>query len=141
MGSPTPTRGTRHQPNPCLVCLVPIGNCLILAKRRTMQPHREVFSSSHEAKTCQCLCLAYILLAGDHLRDPSPEAQCCRGRDKPLRCRDILGRQRQRKVLFKLRQLHSQCRIKISLKPNVNEMARALGRLCTFFPPGLSSGM
>lgn len=28
---------------------------------RTLQPHREVFASSHEAKKCRCLCLNYIL--------------------------------------------------------------------------------
>lgn len=37
------------------------------------------------------------------------------------------------KALFRLELLHSQRRIKISLKPNVNEMAQALGRLCSFF--------
>lgn len=86
MGSPTPRRGARHQPNPCL-CLVPIGNHLILARRRTMQRHREIFSSFHKAKKCQCFCLAYFSQAGDQLRDPSNKAWCCRSCNKPYTTR------------------------------------------------------
>lgn len=131
--SPTPTSGTRQQPNPFGLCLVPVGNHLILAKRRMMQPHRELFSSFREAKKCQCLHIACISLASDHLREPSPEAWCCRSRDKPLRFQDSLGSQWQRRTLLKLEPLHWQCRIKITFKPNVNEMAQAPGRLCAFF--------
>lgn len=123
------------------LCLGPIRSHLILAKKRTMQPHRKVFSGSHEAKKCQCLCLAYTSPGVDRLRDPSPKAWPCRSCDKPVHHWDILRRQWQRKVLFELEPLHLQCRTKILFKPNVSKMAQALGRLCTFFPPGLSSGM
>lgn len=130
---PPPTKGTKQQPNPFGLCLVPAGNHLTLAKRRMMQPHRELFSSFHEAKRCQCLHVAYISLSSVHLGDPSPDAWCCRSCDKPLCCQHSLESQRQRKTLLKLEPLHWQCRIEIALKPNVNEMAQALGRLCTFF--------
>lgn len=112
------------------LCFVPIGNHLILAKRRITQLHREVFSSSYEAKKCQCFCLTYISLAGDHLGDPCPEAWCCRSRDKSLCCWDILGRQRQRKVVFKLELLYSQYRIK---KSRLSQMLMRWHRLWAGF--------
>lgn len=131
VGLPTPTRGSRHQPNPCLVCvLCLLGTTSSWPKEGPCNLTDRSFQVFMEPKKCQCLCLVYILLAGDHLRDPSPKARGCRSHDKPLHHWDIPW---QRKALFKLEPLRSQCKIKISLQPNVNEMAQALGRLCTFF--------